>query len=663
MLLGLTAGVSLSTFLIETENKMLLSDASQFLFLDQMVLVLCVAEKNSIAREVSKILSRGQNSNDPSRHDKYTRNYHFRTKFSWLPDSADVVMTSVRGHLTELVLPPGMQWGHTDPFELFKCPVNFNVSESMLGVAENLLDLATKADYLMIWTDADREGEFIGGEISGLVRIQDQRLYRAHFSHLEPAHIWYAANNPKRLNQNEVQAVKARIEIDLRSGYAFTRLLTSNLKQPQQQQNAVVSFGNCQFPTMGFVVDRFERIRNFKPEQIYTIAMVIKMGSDEKVKMNWQRGHVLDRLAITAIYQSCINSPSSKIVKLVSLKDSPTSNWAPLPLTTVELQKDCSRLFKFSAKDTLSIAEKLYQQGLISYPRTETDSFANSTNFTELINRQCGSSIWGQYAQSLLQNFRQPRKGKNNDEAHPPIHPVSPPTTPLSGKDAKVYEYITRRFLACLSHDAKGSKRTLVVKWSDEVFTASGLTVLERNYLDIYPYSNWKSTLPIPNTHLNEFDIHQCKISSSKTSPPTGLTETELIALMDVNGIGTDATIAEHIEKVIQRGYIVKSNGPVNVLPQQPNGRPGTGKYLLPTKLGYGLVNGFGKVLNPIQGGLDVSLTKPFLRKQLETQLDSISKGQTNSDEVIRKMVGIFMEVYDITRGNMHVIKREVLST
>jgi len=120
------------------------------------------------------------------------------------------------------------------------------------------------------------------------------------------------------------------------------------------------------------------------------------------------------------------------------------------------------------------IAEKLYQQGFLSYPRTETDQFDSQFDFMSLINKQVVDPAWGTFAQSLGQSgFSTPRKGKHDDKAHPPIHPTAHAGV-LVGDEKKVYEYITRRFLACCSKDAEGWQTTVEAVCGGEAFATSG---------------------------------------------------------------------------------------------------------------------------------------------------------------------------------------------
>jgi DNA topoisomerase-3 len=247
-------------------------------------------------------------------------------------------------------------------------------------------------------------------------------------------------------------------------------------------------------------------------------------------------------------------------------------------------------------------------------------------------------------------SFCAPRRGRNNDKAHPPIHPIAHVAqdnldTP---DDRKVYEFIVRRFLACCSDDAKGHTTTVDVDLSGERFTAKGLVVTERNYLDVYPYDKWTSSQRLPAFTQGETIMpSSLEMVEGKSSAPHFLTEPELIALMDANGIGTDATMADHIEKILERQYVFKQargrdaqyNNEDEIaenddgIPDEvqrggrgPRGRGeghrgqvrGTGRgqrggvmEFVPTNLGIGLVEGYNSM------NFDVSLIKPYLRKQV----------------------------------------------
>lgn len=290
----------------------------------------------------------------------------------------------------------------------------------------------------------------------------------------------------------------------------------------------------------------------------------------------------------------------------------------------------------------------MYTKGYISYPRTETDQFDAGIDLHAIITKQTEDDRWGPFAQGLIDGaFSRPRNGRNNDQAHPPIHPVNYVAPHgLNDEEKRVYEFVVRRFLACCSEDAKGESSTVELTYGPELFTASGLIVLQRNYLDVYSYDKWESSRQLPRFTLGEtFTPSEAKMNDGKTSPPGYLTEPELIALMDVNGIGTDATMAEHIAKIKERAYVTTrprsgqaaeygdDDGAAPVTRGggrgrgRGRGRGGRGgaatagggqttgvQEFIPTTLGTALIKGYDDL------GFEPSLSKPFLRKEVTTE-------------------------------------------
>ena len=460
------------------------------------------------------------------------------------------------------------------------------------------------------------------------------------------SHVVHAAHSPVELDERQVSAVAARIELDLRIGSSFTRLQSLQLQRLSPDlEDKVISYGSCQFPTLGFVVDRYLRVRNFKPETFWLIK-VVHVRDRIKVNFSWRRVHLFDRAAVTVLYEACLDV---KLAEVTKVQKKPTSKWRPLPLTTVDLQMLGTRFLQMTSQDVMSVAEKLYQKGFISYPRTETDQFPKEFDFNAIIQRQTQGNAWGPYAQGLLNGgFRTPRSGRRNDQAHPPIHPVNfAALDALDAKEKKVYEFVCRRYLACCSEDAKGQATDIEILWGTEVFHTHGLLVLERNYLDVYVYDKWDSSQQLPEYTLGEtFEPTEANMTDGKTTAPGYLTEPELIALMDANGIGTDATMAEHIQKIKDRLYVMAK-------PRSGSGR-GSGQELIPTTLGIALIEGYDNV------GLDVSVSKPFLRKEMELKMKAICEGRKSRTEVVQESLDQYREVFVKTQREIQVLKDSV---
>lgn len=406
---------------------------------------------------------------------------------------------------------------------------------------------------------------------------------------------------------------------------------------------------------------------------------------DIKVNFNWSRHRLFDRMAVVIIYERCL---SAKIAKVTKVQEKPTKKWKPLPLTTVELQKMATRFLHMTGQQAMTVAEKLYNRGFISYPRTETDRFDKGMDLRALVRKQTQDNRWGPFAQDLVDGgFQQPRQGRHDDKAHPPIHPITyAAPNVLDDSERRVYELVTRRFLACCSEDAKGVATDIEILYGEETFNAHGVIVLERNYLEVYPYENWTGTAELPKFTVGErFEPTEAMITEGKTSPPGYLTEADLIALMDANGIGTDATMAEHIEKIQERQYartVERSGGGANQAEDgdadppaarggrggrrgrggRGGGRGGRGggsarggrggvREFIPTSLGVALIEGFDRM------HFETSLGKPFLRKEMELKMKAICEGRTTKQVVLRESLGEYRNVYDHSRDELNVLK------
>jgi DNA topoisomerase III len=436
---------------------------------------------------------------------------------------------------------------------------------------------------------------------------------------------------------------------------------------------------------LGFVVDRYFRVRNFKPESFWSIKVMHKRDGID-VPFNWSRNRLFDRASVVVLYERCLVAKTARVTKV---QEKPTKRWKPLPLTTVELQKMATRFLRMTGQQAMEAAETLYNKGFISYPRTETDRFDSGMNLRTLVQQQSSDNRWGPFAQNLMAGaFQQPRQGRNDDKAHPPIHPISyAAPSVLNDNEKRVYEFVVRRFLACCSEDAKGMATDVDLLYGDESFHAHGVVVLERNYLEVYVYDKWTGTVQLPKFTIGElFEPTEALMTEGRTKPPSYLTEADLIALMDANGIGTDATMAEHIQKIQERDYVATvprsqrstddDDGDEDddaVTAPARGGRGGRGsrggrgrggrgggnaaanrggvREFIPTKLGVALIEGFDRM------NFETSLGKPFLRKEMELKMKAICEGRATKEAVLQDSIRQYRRVYDQSQEKLNVLK------
>ncbi|QPH02151.1 hypothetical protein C2857_006357 [Epichloe festucae Fl1] len=632
--------------------------------------VLCVAEKPSISKAVAGHLSGGSVQTHNTRN-QYIKNYSFDFDFGQSLGQCAVTMTCVAGHLTHIEFTSEYKnWSYPPPDSLFNAPIVTSIHDDKKSMAKNLADQAKHARVLIIWTDCDREGEHIGQEIVDAARKGNSSIQvkRARFSNVERAHVLSAARRLVNLDEKQVDAVSTRIELDLRIGYAFTRFMTNSLRPlGGAMENLTLSYGSCQFPTLGFVVDRYFRVKNFVPEQFWSIKLLHNRDG-KKVNFSWARSRLFDRMTTIIIYERCL---AAKTAKITNVQEKPTRKFKPLPLTTVELQKAATRLLRMNGQQAMTIAE-------------ETDRFDKGMNLKALVQKQTPDQRWGQFAQSLVNGaFSQPREGRHDDKAHPPIHPITyAAPSVLNSDEGRLYEYVVRRFLACCSEDAIGMATNIDLQYGSEAFSAHGVIVLERNYLDVFVYEKWDNTAELPKfTRGETFQPTEALMTEGKTTPPDYLTEADLIALMDANGIGTDATMAEHIQKIQDREYVatIDRGGqtaedvddahteaqPTRGGRGRGRGRGGRGRrdsgtsggrrggirVFVPTQLGVALILGYDRM------DFDISLSKPFLRKEMELKMRAICEGQTTREVVLRESINQYRRVFMQTQERLDVLR------
>ncbi|XP_054616121.1 DNA topoisomerase 3-alpha isoform X2 [Dunckerocampus dactyliophorus] len=589
----------------------------------QIKRVLCVAEKNDAAKGISEIMSNGR-SRRREGLSKFNKIYEY--EYNLFGQNVTVTMTSVSGHLLGFEFKaPFQKWHSCNPVLLFDAEVEKYCPDGMVQIKRTLEKEVRQCEALIIWTDCDREGENIGFEIISVCKTvkPNLQLFRAKFSEITPNSIQRACESLSEPDVNISDAVDVRQELDLRIGASFTRFQTLHLQKifPQSLANQLISYGSCQFPTLGFVVERFKAIQAFIPEIFYKIKVVHEV-EEETVEFGWERNRLFNHTACLVLYQICMEDP---IATVTSVTSKPKSKWRPLPLDTVELEKLASRKLRINAKETMKIAEKLYTQGYISYPRTETNIFPASLALAPLVEQHVPSPDWGVFAQRVLDQpgGPNPRQGKKSDQAHPPIHPTKYSNT-LQGNEGRVYEFIVRHFLACVSQDALGQETVVDIDIAQEKFSASGLMIIAKNYLDVYPYDRWSAKVIPVYEQGSQFQPSAIEMVDGETSPPQLLTEADLISLMEKHGIGTDATHAEHIETIKSRMYVGLT----------------ADQRFLPGELGMGLVEGYN--------AMGYEMSKPHLRAELEADLKLVSEGRKDKWSVlqhhIQKYKAVFIE-------------------
>lgn len=288
-----------------------------------------------------------------------------------------------------------------------------------------------------------------------------------------------------------------------------------------------------------------------------------------KTIFNWEKNNPEKITNYQVIRDKYLSINDETFAKIIHSDKRAKPKYRPFPLNTVEFTKLATRKLRINSHKAMEIAEKLYTKGFISYPRTETEIFADNFNFKNFLAEQTKSEQWGDFVEKLIDQKNEAnsnfwaRKGKHDDKSHPPIYPVkfSGEIHSLNHEEKQVYELIARHFIATVCDDAILEETTIKLKIKNEIFAKTGTIVRKFGYLEVYKYETWSdNVLPdfqldemIPLARRNDQNFEKryfLYVEMGTTSPPELLREADLIGLMDENGIGTDATIAEHIKNV-----------------------------------------------------------------------------------------------------------------
>uniref|UniRef100_A0A8B9JZH5 DNA topoisomerase n=1 Tax=Astyanax mexicanus TaxID=7994 RepID=A0A8B9JZH5_ASTMX len=551
--------------------------------------VLMVAEKPSLAQAIAVIIDRLDNVN-------YSVFY-----------SQEGFSTAGRHqNLPESGLRKYNNWDKVDPAELLsKAPTEKKEANPKLSMVKFLQVEAKGCDYVVLWLDCDKEGENICFEVLDAIQPvmnkpygNERTVYRAKFSSITDTDIWNAMNQLGEPNKNEALSVDARQELDLRIGCAFTRFQTKYFQGKYGNlDSSLISFGPCQTPTLGFCVERHDKIQSFKPETYWVIQAKVFKGKDSPISLDWDRVRVFDR-EIVQMFVNMTKTAREALVESVSKKEK--AKQRPLALNTVEMLRVASSALGMGPQHTMQIAERLYTQGYISYPRTETTHYPENFDLKGTLRQQANNSHWAETVKTLLaEGINRPRKGADAGD-HPPITPMRSATESELGK-TRGYCFYSRMTDTCFC--------------IFYVFKCG----LSPGFTEVMPWQGIPLEEALPTCEKGDaFTVDEVKLLEKQTSPPDYLTEAELITLMEKHGIGTDASIPVHINNICQRNYVTVENG----------------RKLKPTNLGIVLVHGYYKI--------DVELVLPTIRSAVEKQLNLIALGKANFHQVLQHTLDIF---------------------
>ncbi len=554
----------------------------------RFALKLIVTEKNIAAKKLAEILAVGK----PKTEKVYnTPVYTFRA------DGEDWMTIGLKGHILGVDFPPQLVFADgtweavweedhrampatipaalpTPPWEKRKKPFTVDGIDlkgwklaslpylvwAPVGkmpaereLIRSLKSAAKKADEIVIATDFDREGELIGSDAAALVRDVNKKapIKRARFSAITKDEVERAFAELVEVDECLAQAGESRQDIDLVWGAVLTRYLTM---AKFSGFGNVKSAGRVQTPTLALIVARELEREAFVPENYWTVKGAFRSEGGEAKGTEFSAGHATDRFKSEAEAKRVMEAISAATTGTVTTAEKKSRKVAPpTPFNTTALQAAAASE-GITPGRTMRIAESLYMDGLISYPRVDNTVYPASLDIGAILSALSEVPFYREHIARIRKGGPlHPTRGAKETTDHPPIHPTAAADPDkLRPEEWKLYNLVARRFLATLSDSAviEGTKVTIDV--AGEPFVAKGDILASPGFRAIYPYGLKKDEQLPALSESDSVDFLGAEFAQKQTEPPSRYSQGKLIQEMEKRGLGTKATRHAIIERLIE---------------------------------------------------------------------------------------------------------------
>jgi len=606
-----------------------------------------IAEKPSVARDIARVLKCNKKGNGFLEGDKY-------------------IVTWALGHLVTLADPESYDvkyktWNLEDlPMlpERLKLTVIKQTGKQFNAVKSQLT--RNDVNEIIIATDAGREGELVARWILDKVKIK-KPLKRLWISSVTDKAIkdGFANLKPGNAYDNLYASAVARSEADWYIGLNATRALTTRF-------NAQLNCGRVQTPTVAIIAAREDEIKNFKAQTYYGI----EAQTTDNLKLTWQDQNGNSRSFDKDKINTLVKKIGNNNAIVADIEKKPKKSFAPGLYDLTELQRDANKIFGYSAKETLNIMQKLYEQHkVLTYPRTDS-RFISQDIVATLPERlkACGIGEYRSIANKLLTKPIKPTKAFVDDSKVSDHHAIIPTEgyvnySAFTDKERKIYDLVVKRFLAVLLPAFEYEQLTLRAKIGDESFIARGKTILSSGWKEVYEhrFDDEDTTDDVKEQilpRIDKGDILTVKLiaqTSGQTKPPARFNEATLLSAMEnptkymatndkkladtlksTGGLGTVATRADIIEKLFN-SFLIEKRG---------------GKDIYITSKGRQLLD-----LVPEE------LKSPALTADWEQKLELIAKGKLKKDVFISEMKNYTKEIVTEIKSSDKKYKHDNIST
>jgi DNA topoisomerase-1 len=510
---------------------------------------LIITEKPNAAKRLAEALDR---EGKPEKHRKKGMPYYVAHR------NRRLVIVPALGHLYTLTHKRGKR-NHYPVFNFRWTPRHLaeRGAKWVHMWVETISNLSYDADEFISACDFDLEGSLIGYCILKFAcDNKEVSAKRMKFSTLMKSELEQAYNEPLPcLDFALIESGRTRHEVDWLYGINLSRALTLAAHRWSGRYSNL-STGRVQGPTLQFLTTREKAIRSFVPTPYWEIKTWVEI-SNSVYEAEFERKRIKIRNEAESVVKAC----SGKIGEVRKIDVRKTHQKPPIPFDIGTLQREAYSFFGYNPRRTLGIAQQLYLDALISYPRTSSQKLPSIINYRKILNSLKRKATYKKLASKLLEKEELvPREGTKEDTAHPAIYPTGNlPEKPLGEPERRVWDLIVRRFMAVFGDETLKERLKVQLEVNGHSFFLRGRRILKEGWMEFYkPYVKVEEVL-LPSIKKGDNVRLRRVIQEDKfTCPPSRYNQSSLLKKMEELRVGTKATRADIIQTLYNRGYIRK---------------------------------------------------------------------------------------------------------
>ena len=432
----------------------------------------------------------------------------------------------------------------------------YEIPSDKKKVVDELTKLSKQVKTVWLASDEDREGEAIAWHLTEVLGLPVDQTKRIVFHEITKNAILHAIETPRTVDMNLVNAQQARRVLDRLVGFELSPILWKKVRP-------ALSAGRVQSVAVRLIVERERDIINFKSSSSYRVVAQF-YSTDDPTKTIF-KAEYSQKFATRGDAEAMLERCRNAVFTVEKTEEKPLKRYPAPPFTTSTLQQEAGRKFGMSVSQTMSVAQKLYEQGLITYMRTD------SVNLSSLAIAKCKEEITALFGEKYSSAHNYTTKSKGAQEAHEAIRPsyIDRRTIEGTAVEKRLYELIWKRTVASqmVAADIDRTVITIAMSGSDDKFTASGETMRFDGFLRLYSESKEEENGEQSETSLlpslangQRLDYTTITATERFTAPPLRYNEASLVKRLEELGIGRPSTYAPTISTIIARGYVDKTN-------------------------------------------------------------------------------------------------------